>query len=169
ISDHAVARNDDRNRIGAICRAYGANCFRLSNTIRKPLVRDRFPVRDLLQLGPYCSLKLRAFRDQRQRKSLALACKVFLQLSNDFIEERAFLRPARIDRDSMPAARKADVVEPRSRARQQQGAYGTFIPGIRKRVHNTILDRGAASGDTSSHFPIRFHTMSSLFRRSTSA
>src|SRR5262249_18831006 len=93
IPNDAMARNDDRNRICAVRRSHGTNRPRLADPSSEILVRNRCAVRNILQLFPNRLLKIRSFRDQRQRKSLAVAREILAQLPDDVIEKRTVFGP----------------------------------------------------------------------------
>ncbi len=60
-ADDAMARNNDRERVLPVGCAYGSNRFGVADSIRQLAVRDRFAVRNLLEILPDPFLEIRSF------------------------------------------------------------------------------------------------------------
>ena len=74
-ADHAVTRNDDRDRIRSVGGADRADRVRSRDAARELGVADRRAVSDPLQLAPARQLELRASRRERKLEVAALAAK----------------------------------------------------------------------------------------------
>src|SRR5205814_2893576 len=78
--NHAVARDQDRQRVTAVGLAYSARRVRLADVSRHVAVRAHAAERNRKQRLPYAPLKRRAVRRQRQIEFAALAGKVLAEL-----------------------------------------------------------------------------------------
>src|SRR5688572_18152374 len=82
-SDHAMTRDDHRNRIRAVGRTDRTNRGRLADATRELAVRDRVAVRKLEQRVPDRQLKWCSARRELEIERLALARKIFVDLIDD--------------------------------------------------------------------------------------
>jgi len=80
LADDPVARDDDRNGIGADCLADGAERLRIADPGGDVGVRDRLAVRNLEQLAPHATLKRRASKVEVEGELAALAAEVLVKL-----------------------------------------------------------------------------------------
>ena len=60
-ADDSMARNDDGYGILSVGGTYSANCFGVADSIRQLAIRDRFAVRNLLEILPNALLKVCSF------------------------------------------------------------------------------------------------------------
>jgi hypothetical protein len=120
MSDHAVTRNNNRNRIRAIRGANCSHCSWLADTFRQLLVGNGFAVGNFPKFRPHRSLKLRAEGSQFQRERFSLSRKIFGQLPNGFGKHAAIFCPPRFDGHGMPSRGKAHIVQSRVRPSQKQ-------------------------------------------------
>lgn len=52
VTDHPMARDDDRDRVAAIRRSGRSDAFGIAKLLGECQIRDGLPIRDLLQLPP---------------------------------------------------------------------------------------------------------------------
>src|SRR5262245_46795792 len=91
--DHAVAGNDDRDRVAAIRRADSARGFRIADPPRQLAITDRRAVGNLSQFGPDTLLKRRAAGCKGQIELGQFAREVCSQLISGFPEEAVVAPP----------------------------------------------------------------------------
>src|ERR1700677_19765 len=75
-----MARNNDRNRILAVCRADRTGGFWVADLIRNLTVRSRFAERNGDQRRPNLFLKVSASHIERHGKSFSFTREIFVQL-----------------------------------------------------------------------------------------
>jgi S-adenosylmethionine:tRNA ribosyltransferase-isomerase len=84
--DHAVAGNDNRDAVQAVCVSDCALRAGRADRAGEIVVRPRLSERDPLKLGPHALLERRAGRRERQRKRPQLSGKIGVQLVAQPIE-----------------------------------------------------------------------------------
>src|SRR5690606_6273877 len=87
-ADHAVAGQDDRQRVAAVGGADRAHRCGAADAQRKLRIADGAAIGDIPQRQPYLALERRALRRQRQLEAAALAIEVFLQLVARLAQQR---------------------------------------------------------------------------------
>ena len=104
IPNHAMARNDNWNRIRPICGAHSSHSLWAANPFGQHLVGNRFAVRNILQRCPNSFLKRSSFQHKRQIKRFSLTSEIGFQLVDNVREHGSVLVPvgAIYDRGSGP-------------------------------------------------------------------
>jgi len=110
-TDHAMARNDDRDGIGAICRTDGANRFGVVDMNCDVGVRARFTVRNRRQRVPDRALKIGTIRRQRYIEGATFPVEILFQLPFDAFERLVDALLIAFGSARFVAARKADHLE----------------------------------------------------------
>ena len=128
IPDHAMARNDNRNRIRSICGAYSSYRLGAANSLRQRLVGNCFAVRNILKRCPDLFLKLGSFQHKRQIKRFSLTSKIGFQLVDNVNEHGAVLVPIGVCAFGPCARGEAHQLQSRLRTGEKQLANGTLKP-----------------------------------------
>ena len=79
-ADYPVAGNYNAYLIAAVCSANSTDCFCIINPFGKCQIADMFPIRDIHQLVPYLSLKIRTTESKPQVKIFSFTGKILVQL-----------------------------------------------------------------------------------------
>ncbi len=88
LRDHAMTRNDDRDRVRAVRGSHRATRRWSLDRTRELAVRPRRAVRDREQLSPHALLKAGASRTERELERLAVAREVFGELTRGLRQDR---------------------------------------------------------------------------------
>jgi hypothetical protein len=128
-ADHAVARKDDRQRVGAIGGAHGAHRAGPADALRHLAVRRGRAVGDGGQRVPDIELERRAHRRQRQRELPQLTREVRAQLPHRGPQRAIVAPPRRVRRAAVLAVEEADHAEP------------LLVAGHRE-LHHRVVDLG---------------------------
>lgn len=98
-SDHAVARDDNRNRVLTIRHPNSSDRFGVADSLGKLAVRRGRPVRNVTQFFPDELLKTCPFKPNRDVKLMSLPLKVLLELLNQRAKWFVIVDPLGLDRD----------------------------------------------------------------------
>ncbi len=122
-SDHAMAGNEDRDRIAAVRRADGTHRGRPAHASRDLRIADRLAIGNSAERVPDARLEWRADRRERQ------------------VERNALAREVRIEHDG--AAHRRARAPAAARRRPKPAAHRTRTPGSRG---HSVVTRIAPSG-----------------------
>ena len=128
IPDHAMARNDNRNRIRPICGAHSSYRLGSANSLGHHLIGNCFAIRNILKRCPDLFLKLGSFQHKRQIKRLSLTSKIGSQLVDNVSEHGAVLVPIGVCAFGPRARGEAHQLQSRLRTGEKQLAKGTLKP-----------------------------------------
>jgi hypothetical protein len=130
--DHAVARNDDRNRIGSIRQADRAARVWTADSPRQFTVRDRLAMEDLQQFVPDLPLKGRAFGGEVNVEGLEFSSKIRAKLANRITQCGRVFMTVIPQRSLMRLSLKPDLLQPALASDQQQLPKGRFAIRIER-------------------------------------
>jgi hypothetical protein len=122
--NHPMARHDNRNRIRPVSKSHRANGLNIANSLGQFPVRNRLSVGNFQQGMPHANLEGSSLQNQREIESPKPACKVSVQLRNNFRKWRGTLRPFRFFRPGPPSLYEMDLVERLGIAHEPQQTYG---------------------------------------------
>src|SRR5438132_172992 len=92
-SNHAMAGNDDGNRIGAIRQADCTRGFGIADAVCEFAIRDCFSVRDFTEMAPNIFLKRSTFRSEANVEFFQLAGEVGAKLADRLFQRIRALVP----------------------------------------------------------------------------
>src|SRR5579871_2891761 len=129
-ADDAVARDDDRDRIGAVRQPDRAARRRVPEAARQFAIRNGLAVWDEAQLAPDALLKIGARRPERQIKAFESAGEERAQLPHRFAEVAVVLLPGGRHARRGTAGGESDLPESRLIGHEQQLPGRTVHPLI---------------------------------------
>lgn len=87
-TDDPVARDDNTDRVPAVCKPYGRDGEAIAEQFRKLSAGARLSIRDCLQQAPHRLLEDRSAQRDRQVEVNPLAPKILIELRADNVEAR---------------------------------------------------------------------------------
>ena len=136
-SDDAMAGDDNRKRVPAIRRSYGANCRGPSDGTGQITVRSGRTVRYREQPAPHRLLKRSTRRGQREVEGLARAFKILGDLPDCVPELDAIIFPVRIKLGCFRFRTKLDPLQSGAIAGKEQSSYRCFCEAVEQSGHQS--------------------------------
>src|SRR5882724_8738220 len=128
IPNHAMARNDNWNRVRPICASHSSHCLRAATSFGQRLVGNCFAVRNILKRCPDLFLKLGSFQHKPQVKRFSLPSKIGSQLVDNVSEHGAVIVPIGVYAFAPCARKEAHPLQSRLSTGEKQRANRAFKP-----------------------------------------